>query len=268
MRKGFDADQNIGPLAAKIVANEYYFVGRYLKNLLAAEVSQLSDAGLLIVSIHERRGDPSSFSASQGTVDGQLATRQARMLGQPAGSVIVSAIDFDAQPNHLPTIVAYFGSYREALAIGGYRAGAYGNGLALGTLLDHKLIEIAYLAGSMGWTGSHAFDDAKRWHIRQHPTILGRTPTPVMHGGLGIAIDPCDAIDGDFGGWSLTAAKPGTATAPTTAPDPVRSAAQTFTAAALALQTELKTARLYAGALDGDWGPASRAALLKWKAKP
>ncbi len=234
MTIGFDVDQNVGPLAPRIVAAGYGVVQRYLKNLTIEEARQLSDAGLLIGSIWERRGDKASFTAAQGFSDGATALAAAQALGQPKGSVIISAIDYNAPPEDWINIGPYFSSYGAGLG-GYYRAGGYGNGLMLGKLLDARLISIAYLAGAGGWFGSAGFT---RWHIRQHPTTMDLA--------LGIEIDGCEAVDGDIGAWRLPPAAP-VAAVPT----------------ALALQQALNA---HGATLreDGVWGSRSAAALTNY----
>ncbi len=233
MLKGFDTDRSVGPLAGKIVAAGYQFVGRYLKNLTRVEAQELSSAGIAIVSIWERNGDRASFTAAQGQNDGVLASAVAKALGQPEGSVIISAIDYDAPIEDWAGIQDYFDEFAVALGDHGYKAGAYGNGLMLGKLLDAGIIEVAYLAGAESWRESLGFT---RWQIRQHPTITDLS--------LGIEIDRCDA-QGDFGAWRLLA------------PPAVR------VPSALEMQKALNA---YGAGLTEDnvWGPRSAAALATY----
>jgi len=235
MMRGFDVDQDVGHLAAQIKAAGYDFVGRYLKNLTVGEMRALSAAGISIVSIWERSGGRDSLNRGQGVVDGTNARAWALDLGQPKGSAIYSAIDYDAPVADWPEIADYFGAFNNALARD-YECGAYGNGLMLGRLLDTGIIDRAYLAGASGWYGSAGFT---KWDIRQHPTITDQT--------LGIEIDPCEAVDDDFGAWMLALEPSQMPTVPS----------------ALELQKALNAA----GATlveDNVWGPRSAAALAAY----
>ena len=232
---GFDVDQNVGPLAEKIVAAGYQFVGRYLKNLAIFEAQELSDVGIPIVSIWEGHGNKATFTSEQGKADGIAARGAAMAIGQPRGTVIISAIDYNAPEGDWPGIEDYFSEFSLALSTS-YKAGGYGNGLMLGKLLDQNLISVAYLAGAEGWWGSVGFT---RWHIRQHPTITDLA--------LGIEIDGCEAVSlAAVMGWTLPPAAPAAAVP-----------------SALALQKALNATG--AGLVeDGVWGPRSAAALAAY----
>jgi len=188
----------------QIKAQGYDFVARYYaqsgaKRLTAGEAQALSAAGLRIVAVWES-GTPTAtdyFSHARGVDDGTSAYHAAMLLGQPAGSSIYFAVDYDASMAAIAGAVAdYFRGVADGfVAIAGsqaaaYAIGAYGSGATCSWLLGHALARYAWLAQSTGWTGYQGFSN---WNIKQG----GETNI------LGIAIDPDDATD-DFGGFSVS----------------------------------------------------------------
>lgn len=193
---GFDCTFNVAPYANQIKAINGA-VGRYYsfsswKNLTRAEAATLSQAGIQVWAVWEAQGDdPSSFTGENGQAHAQEALKQAAAVGQPQGSGIYFAVDFDPSPQHIPDLMPYF------RAIGGtlgakYRAGVYGSGDVCSTMKTNGLVSLTWLAGAGGWSGSHAYAD---WNIRQYP--------PAMHPTIHQQIDP-DICVGDFGGFLVT----------------------------------------------------------------
>jgi len=202
MPKGFDTTADCGPLAPQIKAAGYDFVARYYahrgtKRLSAAEARQLSAAGLHIVVVWEDAPtEVGYFSRARGVDDGTHAYDSAVALGQPAGSAIYFAVDYDALPAAIAGVVAdYFRGVRDGFAHRSsgqdpaYRIGVYGSGAACKFLREQGLAELSWLAQSTGWAGYHTYAD---WNIKQGATTQA----------LGIEIDPDTAKD-DYGGFAL-----------------------------------------------------------------
>jgi hypothetical protein len=84
-------------------------------------------------------------------------------------------------------VLPYFAAIRTALTPG-FRVGVYGSGVVCAAVLDAGLADHAWLACSMGWTGSRDFLVSRRWALRQH------LPTKIA----GVPCDPNDA-SGEFG---------------------------------------------------------------------
>lgn len=194
---GFDAAREVGSVAARAGAAGAGFVGRYYsyhpgKTLTPGEARDLAAAGLRIVSVWEALGDRyASFSAAQGARDAAEALRLAALCGQPEGSGIYFAVDFDASIEEIASGIAdYFRAVSAAFA-NRYRVGVYGSGLVCRVLSGNRLAELLWLASAARWRGSAGFAG---WHIRQF------SPAEADF-RLGFAVDPDEAIDGDFGQW-------------------------------------------------------------------
>jgi hypothetical protein len=108
-------------------------VGRYLgrithgwsKALTPGEVAALKAVGLSIISVWEGAGTQRNyFTYAQGLKDGAEAALEAKALGQPPGTPIYFAVDYDAAVADLPRIRLYFDGIRKS--IGPYKVGCYG----------------------------------------------------------------------------------------------------------------------------------------------
>jgi Domain of unknown function (DUF1906) len=200
--KGLDASTNCSKLAKKIKAQGFDFVGRYYahrgdKRLFLSEAQALSGVGLKMVAVWEDAPTkPDYFSRARGVDDGTTAYHSAMILGQPAGTSIYFAVDFDASADAIAGSVAdYFKGVADGfVTIAGnqqpaYLVGVYGSGATCSWLLAHHLATYTWLAQSRGWSGFKEFD---RWNIKQGEE------TKV----LGIDVDTDMATD-DYGGFAL-----------------------------------------------------------------
>jgi hypothetical protein len=156
------------------------FVARYYRTpesrwppLSASEAQQLSSLGLKIVAVWESHSRKAShFTYSSGYSDAMEAYPQARAVGQPAGSAIYFAVDFNAQL--LEPIDEYFRGIAAGLgaASGGnayYAVGVYGSGAVCDEMKRNGLAQYCWLSNSIAWTNSIGYQD---WNIRQS----GRLP--------------------------------------------------------------------------------------------
>ncbi len=178
MPSGIDTPIDAGPFVAEIKKAELFFVGRYYRNsksrwptLSASEAKLLSSAGISLVALWEWISKPASyFSHLAGTDDGTSAYHQAHAIGQPSGTSIYFAVDFDASPGEIAgPIRQYFGGLHAAFTAAGqgnpaYRIGVYGSGAVCTSLLSSDLVQYTWLARSTGWRGYKAF---KNWNIKQ-----------------------------------------------------------------------------------------------------
>ena len=201
--KGFDANRDCGRLIDKIRAGNVDFVARYYshstaKNLSFSEARLLSAAGIKLVAVWEAQGDKAaSFSHASGVDDATSAYNLATALGQPSGTPIYFAVDFDAEQQIVAgAIHDYFQGVADGFASisrgnPAYGVGVYGSGLVCSWLKGRNLVTHTWLSQSMGWTGSRAFHD---WNILQH---LEADPFD-----LGFTVDPDDARP-DYGGFTV-----------------------------------------------------------------
>ncbi|MGV3465261.1 MAG: glycoside hydrolase domain-containing protein, partial [Heyndrickxia sp.] len=128
----FDCATKLNATAAIELKKEgFEFVARYLptsawKGLTIEEVNSINIAGLKLVSIFEKGATKSSyFTKAQGMADAQEAYKLAKSLGQPAGSAIYFAVDYDAQPGDMATILEYVIGLKQLLV--DYKIGIYGS---------------------------------------------------------------------------------------------------------------------------------------------
>jgi len=133
MAKGIDCAQPLTLEKAKAIkAAGYEFVCRYLvperyawKRLTRAEAEAITAAGLKIVSVFETTASRPAGGSAAGSVDGAEALKEALAIGQPKGSAIYFAVDFDVSgKDTMDAIERYLRA--AASAIPGYEVGVYG----------------------------------------------------------------------------------------------------------------------------------------------
>lgn len=131
MNRGIDcATPLTATTAAAIRAAGYEFAARYLvpsgwKRLTRKEAEAITAAGMQIISVFETTANRTVGGATNGKVDGTAALQEAKTIGQPAGTAIYFAVDYDAQPDDYDAIEAYLKA--AASAVTGYEAGVYGS---------------------------------------------------------------------------------------------------------------------------------------------
>ncbi|WEG14014.1 DUF1906 domain-containing protein [Pullulanibacillus sp. KACC 23026] len=170
-------------------------IGRYLsdnwKGLTKDEVQAISDAGLNIVSIFESNPTKSSyFTADQGRADAQAASKYANDLGQPHGTAIYFAVDYDAQGKDLGAILDYFNALADNLK--DYKLGAYGSYAVLSYLKQHSRVEFYYQ--TYAWSHDQVCDFT---NFYQHQN-------EVQVAGLWVDLDK---VLKDPGSWSIFQSK-------------------------------------------------------------
>ncbi len=178
--------------AAAFAADGVAFACRYLvppeyaKALTRAEAESISGAGLNIVSVWQIRGDLATMTAAQGRQDGLRAQQLAQEIGQPPGSCIYFAVDFDVQPSQMAAVIDYIRAASEATP--NYATGVYG---------EHDVVEAVISAGacSRGWQ-TYAWSGGKRsWRAQIYQYKNGVW----LHG---IEVD-LNTSYGNEGWWSL-----------------------------------------------------------------
>jgi hypothetical protein len=199
MAKGFDcASALTQAVAERFRADGFEFVCRYLvptgwKKLTRQEAEAVSAAGLKIVSVYETTASRALGGRSAGQIDGAIAAQTAYAIGQPAGSRIYFAVDFDAAPGHMDTVIEYICAASEATP--DYRTGVYGSAAVMEAVMAAQACS--------GFWQTYAWSKGRRIsgiHIYQYdngPQGLGKP----MHG---INVD-LDEAQGDVGWWSTGA---------------------------------------------------------------
>src|SRR5690606_23018578 len=100
--KGFDCATKLNATSAKNLKNAgFEYAMRYLptsswKGLTKEEVKVIQKAGLKLVSIFQKSANYAGyFTRAQGRADGKEAQKHAENLGQPKGTMIYFAVDYD-----------------------------------------------------------------------------------------------------------------------------------------------------------------------------
>ena len=200
-------------------------------SLTTAQVQQDAAAGLSIVSIFQTNGMSGAggstayqtyFTHQQGAMDGTEALESAEALGQPPGSTIYFAFDFDpaavaagqTETQLLTSVQTYLTVVSQVLANSDYKIGVYGAGDTLAAVIRNTIGTKGYtpvatqgwLAQSYGWAGSGAGDtNAAGWAIYQQYT---NPNDPNSNGSTtqnGVAVDDDDATTNALGQWTCFA---------------------------------------------------------------
>lgn len=133
MAKGIDCATPLTLQTARaLYAEGYRFACRYLvppayawKRLTLAEARAITEAGMHIISVFETSARRPAGGAAAGQADGAAAYREAVAIGQPPGTAIYFAVDYEAGPADYDRIEAYLRA--AAAEIKGYAPGVYGS---------------------------------------------------------------------------------------------------------------------------------------------
>jgi hypothetical protein len=200
MSKGIDRATAFTQAECEILkAHGYSFIGRYYslsawKRLTLKEAQRISAAGLFVVAVYQDAGrDKKSFTAARGAIHAANAIQQAKACGQPVGTPIYFAVDFDAKgAGGLGNVVTYFGAVVKGLAGSGYTAGVYGSAdvtdvVATVKGVTHKWQTIAWSKG-----------EVTNYNLLQYKidTPLPEAPTKLRN------VDLCKS-NGNGGGWKV-----------------------------------------------------------------
>lgn len=258
--KGVDAAFDLSPYINGLRDAGIGFCARYYsynpaKDLTVLEANALGANGFRIVTVFESAGDHYQyFTEAQGTKDAQQALARADACGQPKGTAIYFAVDFDATTAEVEDgITSYFTAAKAGLG-GNYSMGVYGSGGVLAALRDAGLVSFLWLAQSRGWRGTAGFTGE---HIHQ-----GNATNEI----IGMAVDTDESLVDDFGSWVLGEAPVEPAPAPSVASDPPPTHTD-IRPTIIQLQQQLRALGFYNGAIDGDPGPQTQAALEAWRGR-
>lgn len=185
--------------ASCMVSSGLTFVGRYYKpsvsglyedRLQKSEAELISNAGMSIFSIYQYDGtSAASFTSTQAHTDGGTAVNQAVAAGQPSGTAIYFAVDYEAGASDLNNIIVpYFNIVKTYLNNYGYQLGVYG-GYTTTTTLGAAIPGI-YRFQTDSWSGGQA-DPSRRLYQYTHNTSICSS-----------TMDKVESI-GAFGGWKL-----------------------------------------------------------------
>jgi hypothetical protein len=173
--QGVDLSTDASSVADEIRQSGIDFVARYYRDpdsalppLTPSEAQALSAQGLKIVAVFEWHSpDPERMSYAAGFSDAQMAGTQARAVGQPPGSAIYFAVDFNAAGDQLDAVAQYFRGI--AAGLSGYRIGVYGSGTVCDFVKRSGLAQYSWLGNALNWDGATTYDG---WDIEQGQRML------------------------------------------------------------------------------------------------
>lgn len=222
--RGIDLATDTGDVLNELQGSGLEFVARYYRQpesrwpaLSASEAQRLSAMGLKIVAVWEAHSrDPGHFSYFYGYGDAMMAYLQARAVGQPAGSAIYFAVDFNTPRRTLAAIDDYFRGVGAGFsaASGGhpeYAIGVYGSGAVCDEVKRTGLARYSWLSNSIAWTDSIGYED---WDIRQgsrSPDLSFNHDSDEAkeeYGAFQLANDEVAGADNHYGHRDFTATRP------------------------------------------------------------
>lgn len=169
------------------------FAARYLvpptyawKRLTRSEAEAISKAGMQIVSVFETSANRPAGGAASGRADGAAAYREALEIGQPIGSAIYYAVDYDAAPQDYEAIEAYL--LAAASQTPGYAAGVYGSFAVVEEMAKRRAC--VHFWQTYAWSHGKRSDHANLYQHRNNVQVAG------------ILVDLNESF-GNEGGWSL-----------------------------------------------------------------
>jgi hypothetical protein len=161
--QGIDLPADASNVLSELENSRVDFVARYYRE-------RLSSQGLKIVAVWESHSaDPRHFYYSSGFEDAATAYGEARAVGQPAGSAIYFAVDFNAHGWEIGPIEDYFRGVAAGLGTANngqpyYAIGVYGSGAVCEAVKATGLARYSWLSNSLSWEGSDSYDN---WDILQ-----------------------------------------------------------------------------------------------------
>jgi hypothetical protein len=178
MKKGIDCASQISKaFATYLKLQGYSFVCRYLvpatmawKRLTRTEAEIVTEAGLLILSIFESSANRAALGKAAGLTDGAAAFQEAVAIGQPEGSTIYFAVDYDAQPSDYDAIEAYLKA--AASKITGYRIGVYGSYAVCEAMSKRGF---AFCWQTYAWSKGKKYVKANVYQYKNGVTLFGIT---------------------------------------------------------------------------------------------
>jgi hypothetical protein len=150
----------------------YTFIGRYLskstwKALPKPEARLISLNGLYIVSVYQNSNNkPEFFTPSRGTADAKDALIKAISIGQPKGSPIYFAVDFDAYSSaqSMSKVYSYFDAVIKVFKGTGYDVGIYGS---YGTCDSvQKKFGLKYVWQTLAWSKRKVLPNANLYQYK------------------------------------------------------------------------------------------------------
>lgn len=166
LRPGMDASVRCQSFASQIAAAGMRFVVRYYttaansaKLLKLDEAKALCQAGLqLVVVFQDFNNDATRFTAAIGTQQAKRALTLAAAIGQPAGSAIYFACDFDPTAAEIQgPVMEYFHAVHDVMQASPFVTGVYGSGATCRKVREAGFATLTWLAQSTGFAEYRSF---------------------------------------------------------------------------------------------------------------
>jgi hypothetical protein len=196
MTKGFDcATPLTAATAVAFAGSGFSFACRYLvpsgrKRLTREEAEAITAAGLQIVSVYETNADRALGGYEAGLKDGATAVMVAKVVGQPVGSCIYFAVDFEATAAQMQTVIDYIRGASEATP--DYTTGVYGSFAVVKAV--HAVGVCSRYWQTRAWSYGKRFEYANIYQYDCGPEGLGREEH-------GISVDLNESF-GSVGWWN------------------------------------------------------------------
>jgi peptidoglycan hydrolase-like protein with peptidoglycan-binding domain len=204
LQAGMDANVNCTELASNIAVARIKFVVRYYskfssKALTLTEARALSGAGLQLMTVYQDTNDKLEFFTTDiGAEQARRALDLAGGIGQPEGSAIYFAADFDPAPDDVRgPLMEYFHAVHDVFATSPYSVGVYGSGLACRLIRDSGFAKFTWLSQSTGFRDYRAF-------LPQADVVQAAPARDLIPQKLNI--DDDIAQSADFGAFQLSTA--------------------------------------------------------------
>jgi uncharacterized protein (TIGR02594 family) len=181
MQSVIDVAMDVGSFAAELRQAGVRTVIRYYnhrnssrlptKRLEKSEAEALTDAGLSLAAVFQQRGGSDGnigdLSHANGVSDARRALELASDLRQPENSAIYFAVDHDYfRRSELDQIRPYFEAVKAQIS-DRYRIGLYGSGTVGAFMQRAGLIDLVWLAGAVGWSGTRSMLETGAWTLFQ-----------------------------------------------------------------------------------------------------
>lgn len=163
----------------------------------AAELALIKANGFSFCGVFQHSNNRvGSFTKERGIKDAGVVLELAKKWGQPKGSGVYFGVDFDPSKDEINgPVMDYAVEFSRIVRNAGFRVGAYGSGLTLGTLKDAGRIELTWLSMSTGFRQSKEYAASGKWNLKQ---VLDRDC-----GGINVDFDYVNPNKPDFGQWEL-----------------------------------------------------------------
>ncbi len=141
------------------------------KRIEADESRAISDAGMKLAVVFQQRGGKDGhiedLDRASGATDAVRALELAGRIGQPEGSAIYFAVDWDYfRETHLQSIQTYFSAAKDTLG-GRFRIGVYGSGMVSARLREAGLVDYIWLPAATKWSGTKDMLKTDAWSVYQ-----------------------------------------------------------------------------------------------------